>query len=95
MPRKPAPAPAPAKSPRKVEPSTDRAILAELRAIRAEQAAQAAQIERHVIAGVRGIALIERHVRTYLEAFVAAGDDDDAGGAPAPSTNGKGPHASG
>lgn len=77
-----------ASTPRKVEPNTDRAILEEVRAIRADAAAHHAAMERHVIAGVRGVALIERHVRTYLEAFIAAGEED------APQPNGKAPHAS-
>lgn len=32
--------------------------------------------ERHQIAGVRGIAMIERHVRTYMQALLNADDDE-------------------
>lgn len=57
-------------------------VLAELRAIRRENAEHAAKMERHAIAAVRGIALVERHVRTYLEAFAASADEDDESPAP-------------
>lgn len=60
----------------KVEPDTDRLIVAELRALRSELAAMREATERHQIAGVRGIAMIERHVRTYMQALLNADDDE-------------------